>query len=343
MGRTTLKSLAQALNMSVSTVSKALNDSYEISEATKKRVREFAKKHNYQPNVLAQSLKTGKTQTLGVVLPKMTSPFESQILEGMQQTASQHHYRIVIMNSMEDEELEKQALQSMLDKAVDGILFCPIHESSNIELAGKIMEDTPIVIFDRTNYALETHKIGVLNAEGTYSACKHLLDIGRKRIAVFCGARQGISAIRLSGYERAHQEFDIPIDTEYIVHCNVSSISELHIDMERHIERLLSLPFPPDAIVGVADTITTHLLGVLAKMGVAVPETLAVIGFANTDLAFSLNPSLSTIRQPTRDIGEISVNKLVEVINKRHRNQIAWEDIKLPTSIQFRRSTVGKA
>lgn len=327
--------------MSVSTVSKALNDSHEISEITKKRVKEVAEELNYQPNVLAQSLKTGKTQTIGVVLPKMTSPFESQILEGMQQAASSQNYRIVIMNSMENEELESMALLSMLDKSVDGLLFSPIHENSNVELATHIMETTPIVIFDRTDYPLQTHKVGVLNSEGTYSACKHLFDTGKTRVAIFCGTNQGITAKRLAGYHQAHQDFNIPLESEYTVYCTVKSIAELHLEMEEHLKQLLQLPNPPEAILGVADTITTHLLGVLAKLEISVPETLAVIGFANTDLALSLNPSLSTIRQPTKDIGEIAVQKLINLINKNHRSQTEWEDIKLPTSIQLRRSTLG--
>lgn len=341
MAKTTLKSLAQALNMSVSTVSKALNDSHEISEVTKRTVQEFAKKHNYQPNVLAKFLKTGKTNTIGVVLPKMTGPFEAQIIAGMQKAAATHHYRIIIMNTMENEELEKLALQSMLDKSADGILFCPIHEESNINLAKQILKTTPVVIFDRTHYPIETHKVGVLNAEGTYNACKHLVDIGRRKIAIFCGARQGITTKRLSGYIEAHNHFQIPVTSEYIVHCNVKSLSDLQNDMEKHVKSLLQLPNPPDAIIGVADTITTHLLGILAKLEIKVPETLAVIGFANTDLVLSLNPSLSAIRQPTTEIGEISVNKLVEIMQKKNRSQIEWEDIKLPTSIQLRRSTIG--
>lgn len=341
MAKTTLKSLAQALNMSVSTVSKALNDSHEISAVTKKKVQELAKQHNYQPNVLAKFLKTGKTHTIGVVLPKMTGSFEAQLIAGIQQMATVHHYRIVIMNTMENEELEKLALQSMLDKSVDGLLFCPLHEESNIDLAKQILKTTPIVIFDRTDYSIETHKVGVLNMEGTYDACQHLFDIGRKKIAIFCGARQGITTERLSGYLEAHRDFRIPVAPEYIVYGNVRSIPELQEDMETHVRRLLQLPQPPNAIIGVVDTITTHLLGTLAKLEIKVPDTLAVIGFANTDLALSLNPSLSTIRQPATEIGEISVNKLVEVITKKHRSQIEWEDIKLPTTIQLRRSTIG--
>ncbi|WDF68003.1 LacI family DNA-binding transcriptional regulator [Sphingobacterium oryzagri] len=341
MTRTTLKSLAKALNMSVSTVSKALNDSHEISELTKKRVKEAAAELHYQPNVLAQSLKTGKTQTIGVVLPKMTGPFESQILEGMQHAASVQNYRIVIMNSMENEELEGIALLSMLDKSVDGLLFCPIHENSNVVLAEQIIQKIPVVIFDRTDYPLDTHKVGVLNSEGTYSACKHLFDIGKKNIAIFCGTNQGITAKRLAGYQRAHQDFNIPVVDEYTVYCTVKSIPDLHLEMEGHINRLLHLPNPPEAILCVADTITTHLLGVLAKLEIKVPETLAVMGFANTDLALSLNPSLSTIRQPTKDIGEIAVTKLISLISKPNRSQTAWEDTKLPTSIQLRRSTIG--
>ncbi|KGE15425.1 LacI family DNA-binding transcriptional regulator [Sphingobacterium deserti] len=339
MAKTTLKSLAAALNMSVSTVSKALNDSYEISEVTKKRVREFARELNYQPNVLAQSLKTGKTQTIGIVLPKMTSPFESQILEGMQHAARERNYRVVIMVSMENEELERSALRAMQDKGVDGLLFCPIHENSNVALATQIIANTPMVIFDRTDYPLETHKVGVLNADGTYDACQHLFESGRRRIAVFCGTKQGITAKRLAGYRHAHEENGLAVRSEYIVYCDVKTIEGLHAEMEQHILRLRALPEPPEAIVGIADTITTHLLGVMAKLEIKVPEEIAVIGFANTDLALSLNPSLSTIRQPTKDIGEISVNKLIDTIDKNHRNQIEWEDIKLPTSIQLRRST----
>ena len=341
MAKTTLKSLAAVLNMSVSTVSKALNDSYEISDSTKQRVKDFAKKLDYQPNVLAQSLKTGKTQTIGVILPKMTGPFESQILEGMQLTASALHYKIVIMSSMEHEETERIALQSMVNKAVDGLLFCPIHERSNVDLAKQIANKTPTVIFDRTDYPLETHKVGVLNAEGTFSACKHLFEIKRKKIAIFCGTNQGITAKRLAGYRQAHRQFNLDVVPEYIVFCAIKSIEELHLQMEQHIVRLLKLPNPPEAIIGASDTITTHLLGVLAKLEINVPERIAVMGFANTDLALSLNPSLSTIRQPTKDIGAIAVRKLVEVINKTNRSQIDWEDINLPTSIQLRRSTIG--
>ncbi|NQD71624.1 LacI family DNA-binding transcriptional regulator [Sphingobacterium shayense] len=327
--------------MSVSTVSKALNDSYEISAATKNKVREYAQLHNYQPNVLAQFLKTGKSQTIGVVLPKMSTSFDSQIIEGMQTIAAAHNYRIVIMNSMEDEKSEEIALKSMMNKSVDGLLFCPIHENSNLELAKQIIKTTPIVIFDRTNYPLETHKVGVLNTEGTFNACKHLIDIGRKKIAIFCGADQGITQQRLNGYYKALEQNKLPKDPEYKVFCNVKSIDELHIDLENHLSRLFNLPNPPDAIIGVTDTITTHLLGILAKLSIRVPETIAVIGFANTELAFSLNPSLSAIRQPTKEIGELSVRKLIETINKKNRSQIEWEDIKLPTTIQLRRSTLG--
>lgn len=341
MAKTTLKSLAKELNISVSTVSKALNDSYEISEETKKRVQEYAKQHNYQPNVLAKFLKTGKTNTIGVVLPKMTGPFEAQLVAGIQKVAASRHYQIIIMNTMEDEELEKQALQAMLDKSVDGILFCPIHEESNIDLAKKILKSTPVVIFDRTHYPLEVHKVGVLNMEGTYNACKHLLEIGRRKIAIFCGAQQGITTKRLSGYTQALEDFGIPVTSEYIVYCNVKSVPELQVDMEKHVRHLLQLPHPPDAIIGVADTITTHLLGILAKLKVEVPENIAVIGFANTDLVLSLNPSLSAIRQPAMEIGEISVRKLLEVLSKKNRSQIEWEDIKLPTTIQLRCSTLG--
>ena len=342
MAKTTLKSLAEALKMSVSTVSKALNDSHEISTATKKKVQDFARQNNYRPNILAKYLKTGKTNTIGLVLPKMTGAFEAQIIAGMQKAASEKHYQIIIMNTMEDEYQERVALQSMIDKSVDGILFCPIHEDSNTSFIDEINQSIPIVIFDRTTYPLNTHKIGAQNTEGTYAACKHLIETGRKRIAVLCGTKQGITSERLQGYIQAHQDFQLDIIPHYTLYCNISNLTDLQNDIEKHIQKLHQLPSPPDAIIGIADSITTHLLGVLARLGIKVPQTFAIIGFANTDLAESLNPSLSTIRQPTHEIGKIAINKLIEVIQKKSRSQIEWKHIKLPTSIQLRHSTLGK-
>src|SRR5690606_37791376 len=170
---------------------------------------------------------------------------------------------------------------------------------------------------------------------------QHLIEIGRKRIAIFCGADQGITQQRLNGYDKAIQLNKLPVIPAFKIFCNVKSIEELHLDLENHLMKMLALPHPPDAIIGVTDTITTHLLGILAKLAIKVPESIAVIGFANTEIAFSLNPSLSTIRQPTKEIGELAVKKLVETISTKNRSQIEWEDIKLPTTIQLRCSTLG--
>ena len=339
MARVTLKSLAQALNISVSTVSKALNDSYEISEETKAKVREYAEAQNYQPNAIAQTLKTGRSNTIGVIIPKMSSPFESQILEGIHKAALSENYRAIIVNTMEDENLEKNSIKALVDKGVDGILFCPIHESSNTAYVQQMAEQLPFVIFDRTNYPLKTHKIGVLSTEGTRAACRHLFEKGHRQIAILCGSKQGITADRLAGYVKAHRDAGVEVNSNYIITLNVKNRSELDANLELGLRQLLQLPAPPTAIVGVSDTITTHSLGILAQMGVRVPQELAVIGFANTDLALSLNPSLSTIRQPAQEIGEISFQKLHEILMKKYKNQIEWEDIMLPTTIKLRKST----
>ena len=339
MAKITLKTLAEGLQMSVSTVSKALNDSYEISEETKNKVKAYAKLHKYEPNIIAKTLKTGKTHTIGVVIPKMSTPFESQILEGIQRTAHAFNYHIIIMNSLENEAVEKASINAILAKGVDGILFCPIHEDSNTALVQEIAKKLPFVIFDRTNYPLNTHKVGVSNAEGTAEACRHLLLQGHRHIAVLCGSHQGLTAERLTGYKKAYDEAALSINQDHIVYLNVKSLPELHIGLEANIKRLLQLKTPPTAILGVSDTITTHALGILAKLEIKVPAQLAVIGFANTELAFSLNPSLSTIRQPAHEIGKVSFLKLLEILNTKYKDQIDWEDIKLPTVIELRNST----
>jgi len=154
---------------------------------------------------------------------------------------------------------------------------------------------------------------------------------------------QGITADRLAGYIRAHKDFDIPIRGSFINYLKVRSMAELRRELAEKVQKLVALPHPPNAILGVSDTITTHLLGILAEIGIAVPERMAVLGFANTDLAASLNPSLTTIRQPTHEIGEIAMQKLLELIKRKAANrETEWEDIKLPTTIEFRKSTKGE-
>lgn len=204
MSKITIKEIAQALNISISSVSKALNDSHEISDSTKEKVLAYAKEHDYQPNILAKNLKTGHTNTIGVILSSINNSFYSQVIEGIQQYALTVGYDVIFMQSREQSDLEKSCIEALQKRGVDGILIAPVDETSNYQLLKSLHENNfPIVIFDRILHHLETFKIGISNFNGAYQATKHLLSIGRDRIVNITGTKFGLSSERFNGYKQA--------------------------------------------------------------------------------------------------------------------------------------------
>lgn len=344
MAKVTLKELAKELNMSVSTVSKALNDSYEISESTKQRVKEVALKHNYRPNTLAKYLKLGRSNNIGVIISSIGSPFQAQIVEALHSSAVSNDFNLIMMQSQDSEEIEKKAINTLINHGVEGILISPAFENSNLQLLTQLHKSTcPIVIFDRLNYNLDTYKVGVNGQKSVYQATEELIRIGRKNIAVLCGKNIGVTRERLRGYMQALQDHQIEMINEYIIYCNYNnSLQGIDADLENKLRRLLASDNPPNAILGTTDTLTTRVLGILSDMNVRVPEQVAVIGFANTDIANSLNPSLSTIRQPTYEMGRTAISKLIKLINTKYREQVDFEEILLESRIDLRKSTLLK-
>lgn len=341
MAKVTLKELARELNMSVSTVSKALNDSYEISEATKKKVKEVALKHNYRPNALAKFLKLGRSNNIGVIISSIGSPFQAQIIEAFHSSAVSNGFNLIMMQSQDSEDIEKKALNTLINYSVEGILISPAFENSNLDLLTHLHHSScPIVLFDRINYNLDTFKIGIDGEKSVYQATEELIRIGRKKIVILCGKNIGVTRERLKGYKRALEDNGIDFVSEYIIYCNYNnSLEGIDEDMRIKLVKLLDSDTPPDAILGTTDTLTTRVLGVLSELNIQVPEKLAVIGFANTEIANSLNPSLSTICQPTFEMGKIAIDKLITLINSKNRSQIEYKDILLDSTITLRKST----
>lgn len=342
MTKITLKEIAERLNLSPSTISKALNDSYEISEETKRKVREFAQEHNYKPNPLAKFLKLGKTNNIGVLLPGIQNPFSAQLLQYLHHAAILSNYNIILMQSMDNEQIENKALTTLIHQGVDGILIAPVNETSNRELLTSIHNNScPVVIFDRINYNLDTHKVGIDNSKSTYSATEELIKIDRKNILALCGKKLGITKYRLEGYRRALEDYDIPINEENIIFIDYSkSLKKIDEDLKETISQRMMSKDAPNAIIGTTETLTTRVLGVLADLRIQVPQNIAVIGFSNIEIANSLNPALSTIHQPTEDMASAALQLLLELINsKRDRSQIDFKTVLFDTSIQLRQST----
>ena len=165
MSNITLKELARKLGISVSTVSKALNDSFEISDETKQRVREMADAHQYRPNILAKSLKTGRSNTLAVLIPYLSNPFQSQVLEGAHQAAFERNYKLVFMQSRENEQLEQESLHVLQQQNVDGVIISP-SANSDLKFLKQFHQQCPLVLVDRIDFELDTFKIGVVMRRG---------------------------------------------------------------------------------------------------------------------------------------------------------------------------------
>ncbi len=343
MTKITLKEIAEKLNLSPSTISKALNDSYEISEETKIKVREFAQEHNYQPNPLAKYLKLGKTNNIGVLLPSIRTPFSAQLLQYLHQSAISNSYNIIFMQSIDSEEEEERALMTLINQGVDGILIAPVSETSNLKLLANIHHSNcPVVIFDRIHYNLDTHKVGIDNVRSTYLATEELIKINRKNIIALCGKNLGVTQYRLEGYRKALEDYNIPIKEENIIYIDYSkSLTKIDEGLKEIITRRMRSNDAPNAILGTTETLTTRVLGVLADLKIQVPKEIAVIGFSNIEFANSLNPALSTVQQPTEEMASTALQLLLDLINsKRDRSQIDFQTILLETSIQLRKSTM---
>jgi len=343
MSKVTLKSLAQDLGLSISTVSKALSDSYEISIETKDRVRKYADEKQFKPNPFAKSLRTGRTNTIGVIISSINNAFMAQLVDGIQQATISTQYNIIIMQSQENIEKERECLELLYNKGVDGIILSPVSEEANIDLIRKLHTgDCPVVLFDRINSTLETHKIGINNISGAYRGTKLLIDLGFKHILHIAAKDVGVSRDRFKGFMQAMDEAQIPFSEELYVEINIGDQQEMKTELSRLFELIKQKKLQVDAIFGGTDSTSITALGVLAELGIQVPQEISLIGFANTDLAFALNPALTAIVQPAEEIGSHSFTKLLELINKKSYMEVEYKTIELETHIVQRKSTIQK-
>ncbi|MFD2597840.1 LacI family DNA-binding transcriptional regulator [Sphingobacterium corticis] len=339
MANITLKQLAKMLGISVSSVSKALNDSHEISEETKIKVRKLAKQEGYRPNMFGKSLKTGRTNTVAVIIPYLANPFQSQILEGAHQAAYANDYKLIFIQSREDQEIERDLLHSLIDQRIDGIIISPSANSDPTFLRA-INEEVPIVLIDRIDFDVETHKIGVDNERGAFDATEHLIASGRRDILVLNGKGLGVTQKRTSGYQKALLANYIPFRSEYIVEIDYQQSKQEMADELRQIlkEKLQMMP-DKIGLLGNTDVLTVTALAVLADLGIEVPNQVAVIGFSNTEAAEAMNPSLSTVVQPAIEMGRLGIEKLIELIKCKNRNQLNPTITTLAPIMALRKST----
>lgn len=340
MANLTLRDIAEALSLSISTVSKALSDSYEISEETKRRVLEFAKTHNYVANRFAKSLKGGRSNSIGVVVCSIGNAVIAEMLDGIDQYCSSKGYYSVIMQSKESFEQELQCLHFLKNLGVDGILISLATETINLDYLKELKSSgIPIVLFDRLSQDIETNKVGADNFDGGYQATKHLIENGYDRIAhITIRSPFSITTDRLKGYTQALSDYNVEYRSDFIKFCQYDNEEELDRVVSEAIGELMSLTNPPNAIFTATDLISTRSVGLIQKMGLRIPEDVALIGFTNTKMAELLAPPLSSVYQPAFEIGKRAAEILVKQVESKTIDE-PFKTLKLPTKAQFRNST----
>jgi len=336
----TIKDIARELGLSISTVSKALSDSYEISDKTKKLVNEYAEKHNYSPNPIAKSLKQGHSKSIGIVVSTIDNNFFSEVISGIESVAYSKGYNIIITQTHESYDLETRNVKHLTFRSVDGILISLSAETQDIEHLQVLQKKgLPIVFFDRVSDDIDTHKVIADNYKGAYEGTTHLLNTGYKRIAhVTSSPTLSITAERLEGYKKALEDNGIAFNEEYIKYC-LHGGRDLN-EIETAINDLLGMKQPPDAIFTASDRITTTTLGLLRRLKVKIPQQVALLGFTNAKLAELLNPSLSAIVQPGFEIGKAAMEMLISLIESKHP-VTGFETKVLPTQLFIRESSAS--
>lgn len=313
----TIKDIAKALGFSTSTVSRALRDSHEISEETKKVVLAYAEEVNYRPNPVAQSLKERRSKSIGVVVSEIANSFFSQIINGIESVAYDHGYHVIITQTNESHEREVNAMNYLASRSVDGILISLSSETENIEHLTKMHElGMPFVFFDRVTDKINTYNITSDNYKGTYDATAHLVQNGFKKIAfVGSAGHLSINRERLAGYEAALKDAGLTFNKEHVRYCVHGGL--IYQEVEEEMNKLLKLKNKPDAVIACSDKITTNVFRYCKANQIKVPQQLGLIGFSNLDLTEYLEPSLSIIRQQAFEMGENAASLMIHLLESK--------------------------
>jgi LacI family transcriptional regulator len=332
----TLKHLAEQLNVSVSTVSKALHDSDEISPDTIQRVKALAKFLNYKPNKLAVSLKNSKTNTIGVIIPDILNHFFAKALFAIEQEATKQGYNIITCLSNELQSKEENSLQLLANGSVDGFIMSIAEETQIANSIGHINEilkqDVPIVLFDRVSDKIDTDKVIIDDFDAAYQATKHLLSEGRQHIALISDIDElSVGKLRTNGYLEALKE-----NKKYKSEALVVAIKKKG-SIEDSIDKLFKTHKSIDGIIAIDNTSGVVALQKALKLNYKVPEALSIIGFSDENVLQFTDPKLSTISQHTMDIGKASVELLMNRLKDKTSTERVTKIIK--TKLQLRGTT----
>lgn len=335
----TIYDLAKELNYSPSTISRALNNHKSISKKTIKLIKEAAQVMEYRPNNIAAGLRNNRSNTIGVLISRISRPFSASLISGIEEKARKAGYNVIISQSNDKYQNEVSNCNVLYDTRITGLIVSLSMETIEMGHFQKFIDNgVPIVFVDRVPDNFNSYKVVIDNYKAGYAATKHLLDQGCRRIAHFAGAQhRNIYKERKKGYVDALKEYGLKVDEDLIIYFKTLSFEEGH----KATKKLLRMPDPPDGIFSANDTAAVSAIMCAKKVGVSVPDDLAVIGFNDDPIASIVQPSLSTVSHPANKMGAISAQRILEHSVKNYDSDLS-EITVLGTEIIVRESSMKK-
>jgi LacI family transcriptional regulator len=329
----TIKDIARELNISPSTVSRALKNHPDISQNTKDIVNKYAKEFNYKPNTLALSLRTSKNNSIGVIVPEIVHYFFSSILSGIEQIANKEGFNVIICQSDENYEKEVRNTQSLIATRVSGVLACLSKQTTNYDHFQEIIDSgIPLVFFDRVCIGIHTDRVVVDDYSAAFAAVEYLIQTGCKRIAFYCSPfHLEISKNRKNGYMDALRKYGQKVDESLIRACDTRE-EAIIITPE-----ILDQPERPDGFFAINDHCASGIMYAVKLAKLSIPEDISIFGFSDGELAKACDPMLSTVEQHGYEMGLNAATLLIDKINGKTHGQYTNKIVK--TNLIIRGST----
>ncbi|MFZ0304418.1 MAG: LacI family DNA-binding transcriptional regulator [Terracidiphilus sp.] len=331
----TMRDVARLAGVSTSTVSAVINESVIVSPQRKARVMAAMSALDYQPDAIARSLKTGRSNAIGVIVPDITNAFYPEVIRGIELAAQATGYSVLLCDSNEDRTVEERHLSALFSRRVDGVILACCADSRANELIAR--RHIPVIFIDRLPPSTVINSVCTDNVAAGQLAAEHLIELGHKRIGMLAG-HLGLSPHhdRLEGFRKAMQEAHLPILDEYLIEGNVQVE-----DGVRAGHRLLDLPNPPTAIMASNNKLLLGVLQAVEERNVAIPKDLSVLGFDDYLWNMHFSPSLTAVAQPTAEIGRKSFELLHQLIQDPPTEDAAPMHVLIPAELRIRNSTAS--
>lgn len=308
----TIYDIAKLLELSPATVSRALNDHPAINSNTKHLITSKAEEMGYRSNMFASNLRRQRTNTIGVIVPRLDSYFMATVLAGMEKVANNSNYNLIISQSLESVKKEVANAKTMFDSRVDGLLVSLAADTENLDHFDTFFRrEIPMILFDRVLPQKKCISIVIDNVQAGYDATSHLIDQGCRRIMHITGnTKRNVYEDRLKGYKMALFDHGLPNSNDLVRIVNLNRQDGLDAALA-----IREMALPPDGLFVASDFCAVSCVGALKQMGVSIPGDIAVVGFNNDPVAQVIEPNLTTIHYPGQEMGEIAAQSLINHLN----------------------------